>query len=51
MGGRLGVLKPMRGDFEKRCPFSADFGDILLAVIRHIIKIRTNVIIKYYHIK
>jgi hypothetical protein len=37
MGGRLGVLKPMSGDSEQ-CPFSADFGDILLPVIRHITK-------------
>jgi hypothetical protein len=43
MGGRLGVLKPMRGDFEKQCPFSADFGDMLLPVIRHVIKIRKNI--------
>jgi hypothetical protein len=36
MGGRLGVLKPMSGDSEQRCPFSADSGDILLPVITHI---------------
>jgi hypothetical protein len=38
MGGRLGVLKPLSGDSEQQCPFSADFGDILLPVIRHITK-------------
>jgi hypothetical protein len=30
----------MSGDSEKQCPFSADFGDILLPVIRYRTKIR-----------
>jgi hypothetical protein len=54
IGGRLGVLKPMSGDIDERCPLTADFGDMLLPILnvsKLERKIKKTVIRKYGHMK